>query len=1052
MSVHLYLAPAGGGKTAYLVERARAYARDAAHAPRVVVSTRLQVAAWRRQLAEAGGALGVRVTTFEPLYAEILRATGQVYVLLGEPVQYRLLRTLIDDLPLEHYAPLRGFPGFAQVVLDLVRELKAGGVDPLAFGEAVETMGGEPRLAELARLYAAYQARLQAEGWADHAGLGWLAAEALERRADAPLEWPVVMMDGFDDLTTVQERVLRQIVRHTDELIVALTGSIDGPPRPQALGHLSDVRRRLEDALGVAAEPLPAWPGVALRRAPALAQLEASLFSGGADRCPAGDAVTLVAAPDREGEVRAALRWLKSQVIGRGLRLGEVALLARDMVPYQAYVRQVAAEYGLPLYVPAGWPLRGNPAIAALLDLLRLPVEDGLAWAWRPTVEAWRCPYFDWLACAAPGEQGPIGIRPEDADALDRVARAMSVIGGLDQWEDAFALLSRLRGEALDEEAPVLPTALDAGAVAALHLKFQRFVRRVSPPEDMASFRGFVAWLEGLIGSDEPDAHGLASDLGVAQRILDGPPELVERDLAALNALKDVLRGLVWAEAAVGSSPTGYADLLRELEGAVDAAAYHLAPPTDHDALLAATVTRARGLAFRAVAVLGLAEGEFPATLDEDPFLRDADRGRLREEFGLSIELSTSSAEGQYFYEAVTRPCQALLLTRPRIADNGAPWQASPFWEEVRRCVEVTPRRLPAGSHPQVDEAASWSELLLTAARSSDGLAWEWAARRQPERCQAIEYGRTIVERRTRPPIETPDPYDGGLTSWGDVFAQHHAPERVWSASRIESYRTCPFSFYVGSVLGLAPRPQPAEGLDARQLGNIYHRILEQVYREARDPTSLEALLAALKEVAPRVLDEAPRREQFRATRWWEHTRLEIERNVRRTLEAMDAARGAYVPWRFEAAFGMRAQPALVVQDGDDAFCLRGLIDRVDRAPDGRVRIIDYKTAGPYGFTDRAFKEGVKLQIALYALATGSALGLGRVEDGFYWHVRHAEQSRFSLARYGVSQALDLARQHAWEAVRGARAGRYTPLPPHDGCPAYCPAAAFCWRYAPHAY
>ncbi len=37
-----------------------------------------------------------------------------------------------------------------------------------------------PRLAELARIYAAYQDRLAAEGWADRAGMAWLALETLE--------------------------------------------------------------------------------------------------------------------------------------------------------------------------------------------------------------------------------------------------------------------------------------------------------------------------------------------------------------------------------------------------------------------------------------------------------------------------------------------------------------------------------------------------------------------------------------------------------------------------------------------------------------------------------------------------------------------------------------------------------------------------------------------------------------------------------------------------------------------------------------------------------
>ena len=88
--------------------------------------------------------------------------------------------------------------------------------------------------------------------------------------------------------------------------------------------------------------------------------------------------------------------------------------------------------------------------------------------------------------------------------------------------------------------------------------------------------------------------------------------------------------------------------------------------------------------------MLGLAEGEFPATLSEDPFLRDADRRRLRVECGLPLELSTEGAEAEFFYETITRPRERLLLTRPRLADNGAPWQASPYWEAVRRLVAVS--------------------------------------------------------------------------------------------------------------------------------------------------------------------------------------------------------------------------------------------------------------------------------------------------------------------------------------------------------------------------
>jgi len=565
----------------------------------------------------------------------------------------------------------------------------------------------------------------------------------------------------------------------------------------------------------------------------------------------------------------------------------------------------------------------------------------------------------------------------------------------------------------------------------------------------------------------------------------DGPPEVHDRDLAALEALKDVLRGLVWAEETLYGQEVDFKAFLDDLSGAVDASTVHLPLPPDQEAVLVADVIQARGLSFRAVAVLGLAEGEFPTALAEDPFLRDADRRRLRDEHGLPLDLSTESAEASYFYEAVTRACDRLLLTRPRIADNGAPWQASPFWEEVRRRLPVEPTRVTSSQQPAPDEAASWAELLLgLGARAGDATLQEWARALLPEHGPGPEHAllherapppnplerllarAAILRQRARAAEQTVppgtevsgSPYDGDLTAWGATFARHYGQGHVWSASRLEGYRACPYLFFVGSVLGLEPRAEPSEGLDARQLGNLYHRIMERVYATVDDPADLEALLAALPDVAGPVLDAAPRREGFRATAWWTQTREEIIEHARSSLAVLHALQGSYVPHAFELAFGMGSHtgPALVVRDaeGSDAFRLRGYIDRVDRATDGRVRVIDYKTGGPWGYAE-ALRDGTRLQLPLYAVAAEQVLSLGKVADGFYWHVRHASwhlehatrRDWFTLAKYGPSEVMDAAIAYAWEAVRGARRGTFLPQPPEDGCPSYCPAAGFCPRY-----
>ncbi len=243
--------------------------------------------------------------------------------------------------------------------------------------------------------------------------------------------------------------------------------------------------------------------------------------------------------------------------------------------------------------------------------------------------------------------------------------------------------------------------------------------------------------------------------------------------------------------------------------------------------------------------------------------------------------------------------------------------------------------------------------------------------------------------------------------------------------------------------------------MDGRQLGNIYHHIFEELYRRVgRDP-SLPALLEALPGIAGKILDSAPREEGFRATAWWEQTRREIVEKVTRSLEALESLDEGFRFFQAEQTFGIRGEPGgpLLVEDDEtgDRFLLRGFIDRVDRATgadgDPVVRVIDYKTAGPTTYTATAVRKGKKLQLPLYALAAEHALGLGDVVDGFYWHVQQAQPSPFSLAQYGPGAAITAAIEYAFDAIHGARGGHFRPEAPDGGCPGYCPAAAFCWRY-----
>ena len=177
---------------------------------------------------------------------------------------------------------------------------------------------------------------------------------------------------------------------------------------------------------------------------------------------------------------------------------------------------------------------------------------------------------------------------------------------------------------------------------------------------------------------------------------------------------------------------------------------------------------------------------------------------------------------------------------------------------------------------------------------------------------------------------------------------------------------------------------------------------------------------------------------------------------LQRTVAALEEASEQYRFVSAEQTFGLsRSQwPALAVEDPQgDRFFLYGTIDRVDQAANGALRIIDYKTGSVSRLTPTAVARGDDLQIALYSLAAERALQLGSVADGFYWSVRQAAPSPFTLAGYqrgeqsGPGAAQADAQAFAWQAIHRARGGAFTPEAPSEACPDWCPAAAFCWQY-----
>jgi ATP-dependent helicase/DNAse subunit B len=274
-----------------------------------------------------------------------------------------------------------------------------------------------------------------------------------------------------------------------------------------------------------------------------------------------------------------------------------------------------------------------------------------------------------------------------------------------------------------------------------------------------------------------------------------------------------------------------------------------------------------------------------------------------------------------------------------------------------------------------------------------------------------------------------------------------------WSASRLEAYASCPFSFLVSSALGLEVIEAPQIGYQANQLGTILHEVLEKVYPEVADPADTAAVLAHLPDVARRVFEAAPKNYQFRPSPLWETQQAELLLVLAATVQGisdLDADQG-WRPLAFEAKFGMEGHAPLVLHTPGGDIRLHGLVDRIDINPQGKLRVIDYKSGSSH-LAPRDLIEGRRLQLPIYALAASQALGLGEPVEGFYWKLFQQAASALKLSQFqseagsGPEAAFRMATDHIETIVSLIRQGLFQPLPPPGGCPSYCAAASWCWH------
>ncbi|RKR92587.1 putative RecB family exonuclease [Micromonospora pisi] len=180
------------------------------------------------------------------------------------------------------------------------------------------------------------------------------------------------------------------------------------------------------------------------------------------------------------------------------------------------------------------------------------------------------------------------------------------------------------------------------------------------------------------------------------------------------------------------------------------------------------------------------------------------------------------------------------------------------------------------------------------------------------------------------------------------------------SPSRAADFKTCPLLYRFRSIDRLPERPS----LDQVR-GTLVHAVLERLFdlpAPARTPTAAGDLVSP--EWDRLVADEPELTGLFA-----DEAAVDVTEFLGSARRLLDGYFTVEDPRRLEPA----ERETLISTVVDDELLIRGYIDRLDVAPDGALRVVDYKTGGA---PREAFEARALFQLKFYALVLWRTRGV----------------------------------------------------------------------------
>ena len=603
----------------------------------------------------------------------------------------------------------------------------------------------------------------------------------------------------------------------------------------------------------------------------------------------------------------------------------------------------------------------------------------------------------------------------------------------------------RAQETAEDDSSRTNPDAYIEAAIIADNLRIfvSNLVEQVQN-DHITGWAGWINWLNGIVAQYSAPQH--TDD---------------DRGKSGLDRIEDVLQQASELDA-VTQSRVDFARFSRTIQRLLKT---NVGGSTGWgSSVLVAPIAAGAGTEFKNVHVLGMAEGGLPGPGRSDPLLPDHLRRGLDPDGSTLLTKSDRlELDQQVFQMALnSAPSVRMYWNKSLLGATSEAYPSPWFVNELHRVNPETnipvkslmdPRSDYVESVPTLSEFDTTShtpasdyefDIFDVATRSLDTA--QRAKMLADPQFDNLAAGHDIAEARRSAVF---GPFDGyvGKTSINSLD--------VWqtSATALEKYAKCPYSFFLAHELKVDERIDPEESLVLSPLdkGILVHAILES-YLKKYPVDRTETGRSALREIATAELDRFQNEEFVGYDTIFDLEKVRIIRDIetwhRTHLQVLDGHEGELLT---EESFGSSIDDLGQFQLKDGfTVQFRGKIDLIAISPDRQSALVfDFKsgTTSYSNVENDVVDSGTKLQLPIYSKVASEMLGRPDVQSAFWFVFQSGDTRLRPKAKVWLMDAMEefepvlstlvnTIRSGAFPARQGGRS-RY------NNC-TYCPYDAVC--------